>query len=704
MLEDMDILYDYEAKSGWLVCRMDAARSENVIQKKLIFPGLQTYEGFISYLKSGGDSSANYATFARGFPPMKSSVNTVIPPTWPQEATGEAVFIEVPTACAAVDLAFMGKDSAQMTVGRWGLASGWRNKDNKFVPFMDRLNVSREKPRHVLQVDQILPMAKHDDTVKMAEEIMGRCKNMHIKPEWVAVDKMQPVSEPVLTPYGWKRIGDMKVGDYVIGSNGKKTKVTGVYPQKDRRVLKIEFTDGSWTRCGPEHLWRVKDCKYGHWNTITTEQVATYMEKYGGLKIPIVSNPVEFDCRPELKIHPYLLGCLLGDGNIRESNVRFSSNDSEILEKIASVLPDGVKITHTDRCNYLFGAEKKKCDKTGVFIPNNKLLCELRGYGLTGKHSWDKFIPYDYMTASVEDRLNLLRGIMDTDGFLQGSGAGIRLCNKTLIDQVTELVESLGGSCRYTSHKTYCNGVECRLAHKLSIAMPDGINPFSLKRKADKFHRKVKLGFRVINKITRLDDEDSICIRVDAEDHLYLTRHAIVTHNTGYGFGTWSHLQKVWGPVLGIGWNEKATERKILAEDQVGADKQVDGVMSEMWWAFRRWIDPTCGAILINKIVPTSPLYSQLTSRRYKNGKNGIKVEPKEEYISRNRVSPDEADSVIQLLHVVRLNSDVIPGLVEQQAPSKAAGANQGKVKFLTHKQMAESIETDDYQGPDNQD
>jgi len=73
---------------------------------------------------------------------------------------------------------------------------------------MDRLNVSREKPRHVLQVDQILPMAKHDDTVKMAEEIMGRCKNMHIKPEWVAVDKMQPVSEPVLTPYGWKRIGD----------------------------------------------------------------------------------------------------------------------------------------------------------------------------------------------------------------------------------------------------------------------------------------------------------------------------------------------------------------------------------------------------------------------------------------------------------------------------------------------------------------
>jgi len=85
-------------------------------------------------------------------------------------------------------------------------------------------------------------------------------------------------------------------------------------------------------------------------------------------------------------------------------------------------------------------------------------------------------------------------------------------------------------------------------------------------------------------------------------------------------------------------------------------------------------------------------------------GKNGIKVEPKEEYISRNRVSPDEADSVIQLLHVVRLNSDVIPGLVEQQAPSKAAGANQGKVKFLTHKQMAESIETDDYQGPDNQD
>jgi len=360
--DDLETLHDWESAYGWAVCRLDAARSENVIHKKKIYEGLQTYDGFIGYLKGGGDGSASYWCYARGFPPLKGSINTIIPPAWPSESRGEAVFIETPITCAAIDLAFMGKDSAQMAVGRWGLASGFRDKDRKFKPFMDRLNVAREKPRHVLQIDQILPMAKHDDTVKMAEEIIGRCKNMEIKPEWVAVDK------------------------------------------------------------------------------------------------------------------------------------------------------------------------------------------------------------------------------------------------------------------------------------------------------------------------------------------------------TGYGFGTWSHLQKVWGPVFGISWNEKATARKILAEDQVGADGQVEGVMSEMWWAFRRWMDPTCCALLINDIIPHQPIHTQLTSRRYRNGKNGIKVEPKEEYVARNKTSPDEADALVMLVHVVRNNSEVIPGLVEQQSKAKAGRSNQGAVKFMTHKQMAESIETDDYQGPDNQD
>lgn len=187
--EDMEKLYDYESKAGWMVCRLDAAKCENVIQKKLVYEGLQTYEGYLKYLKAGGDGSAAYSCFARGWPPMKGSIYTIIPPGWPQQARGEATFLDNPVILGSVDLAFMGKDSAQMAVARWGLAGGWRDHMGQYHPFVDRLNVKNQKPRHVLQIDQLLPMSKHDDTVKMAEEIMGRAKMLGIIPTNLVVDK-----------------------------------------------------------------------------------------------------------------------------------------------------------------------------------------------------------------------------------------------------------------------------------------------------------------------------------------------------------------------------------------------------------------------------------------------------------------------------------------------------------------------------------
>jgi hypothetical protein len=187
--EDVETLYDWTSKAGWRVCRLDAAKSENVIQKKRVYFGLQSYEGYIGYLKSGGDASSDYYCFGRGFPPLTGSINTIIPPAWPQQARGEAIFIDNPMILGSVDLAFMGKDTAQMAVARWGLASGWRDHMNKYHPFIDRLNIKLERPRHVLQIDQLLPMQKHDDTVRMGEEIMGRARMLGIKPENLIVDK-----------------------------------------------------------------------------------------------------------------------------------------------------------------------------------------------------------------------------------------------------------------------------------------------------------------------------------------------------------------------------------------------------------------------------------------------------------------------------------------------------------------------------------
>ena len=359
VIEDLDTLYDWTSAYGWRVCRIDAAKCENVIQRKKVHDGLQTYDGYMSYLRAGGDNSPNYFTFARGFPPIVGSQNTLIPPAWMQEQRGEAVFIDNPVTLASVDLAFMGEDSAQMAIARWGMASGWRNFKGEYTEFKDRLNVSQAKPRHVLQIDQILPLSKHNDTVKMAEEIMGRANMLGVLPQNVVIDK------------------------------------------------------------------------------------------------------------------------------------------------------------------------------------------------------------------------------------------------------------------------------------------------------------------------------------------------------TSIGLGTYSHLQKVWGDVHGIAWNERATEGKILAEDKEGADKQCDGIMSEMWWAFRRWLDPRCSAILINPIIPTQPIHTQMTSRRFRNGKNGIKVENKDEYKSRNAgKSPDEADSLVMLVSLVRKNFEILPGLVEQTVPRKPSEGAQD-IKFIPVKQTMVPIHNDDSMDPD---
>jgi len=229
----------------------------------------------------------------------------VIPPTWPTEARGEATFVETPEDFAGVDLAFMGKDTAQMAIGRWGKASGYRDQFGKFIKFKNRLNITEDKPRYVLQIDQIIPLSKHDNVITMSEEIMGKARSLGLKPENIALDA------------------------------------------------------------------------------------------------------------------------------------------------------------------------------------------------------------------------------------------------------------------------------------------------------------------------------------------------------TGMGFGVSGHLRKVFGEIISVAWNEKATESKITADDLDGADKQCDGVMSEMWWAFRRWLDPSCRAILINPIIPSQPLQTQLTARRYKPATTkGIKVEKKEDYMARNaQGSPDEVDA-----------------------------------------------------------
>jgi hypothetical protein len=184
----VDTLYDYTSKQGWHVCRIDGKLIENVVERREIYPGLMTYEAYLDYIKSGGDNSAKYFTFARGFPPLSEAANTVIPPEWVSSQRGEAIYIGEVKHVAVFDMAYQGSDKAVMGLGRWGLASGWRDASGKQKVFENRLNPGARSPRHVLTMDQFFSFSKSLDPIEINQEIMGRCKNLAVKPEDVALD------------------------------------------------------------------------------------------------------------------------------------------------------------------------------------------------------------------------------------------------------------------------------------------------------------------------------------------------------------------------------------------------------------------------------------------------------------------------------------------------------------------------------------
>lgn len=190
---DMEKDEEWISKRGWNVVRLDAAKSENVMQKKEIFPGLQTYEGFQRIItNSGGTDTPGYYTMARACFPKSGAVFSVIPSTLVTRMRGEFMFTEEPTVVAGGDLALEGGDTAELAVGRFGRAVGVRylpsfdHPQGREVIFRDEIGNTRF--RWALQVDQVFPLPK-GDTVKMAETIKKQCDLLKVKPQHLMLDR-----------------------------------------------------------------------------------------------------------------------------------------------------------------------------------------------------------------------------------------------------------------------------------------------------------------------------------------------------------------------------------------------------------------------------------------------------------------------------------------------------------------------------------
>lgn len=360
--------------------------------------------------------------------------------------------------------------------------------------------------------------------------------------------KALTVDTPVLTPRGWVANGDLQVGDYVIGSDGKPTEVTAVFDHGLKRVFRVSFSDGTFIRCCGDHQWSVTTVhergnavgqrRERRYSVVSTEQMYV-----GGVKrnvsggkrrseyqIPL-NAPVEFAEQSPLPIRPYLLGVLIGDGCLSKSSIEVCGIDDEVLDRVRREIPSGTSAKKTGTISLLL---------TGSNGQMSKLV---RSLGLRGKRSWEKHIPDQYRTASIQDRLDLLRGLMDTDGYVkltngkrgERSDCYFTTTSQRLAKDVAGLVRSLGGMVRigaYPSHYLVDGKRRAgRVKYHVTVICP--FNPFYLPRKAE-LYRNRKLQDKSIVKVER-DGEGAVrCISVDAPDHLYVADGFNLTHNCDY--------------------------------------------------------------------------------------------------------------------------------------------------------------------------
>ena len=358
----------------------------------------------------------------------------------------------------------------------------------------------------------------------------------------VGVGKANLLTSDILTPNGWVKMGDINPGMRVIGKNGHSIKVLAIYPQGIDDAYRVTFSDKSFTEVTGDHLWEVQtihdrsgETKRGK-TVLQTKDMIGKLQNYRGNRvysIPMV-EPVHFEERG-LLIDPYLMGILLGDGGLTK-NVTFSNPEKDIQKKVRKIVEDyGLHFNPTKSSPekdfaITKGSNQKK---------ENLVFNALKFYGLIGKKSIDKFIPEDYLYNTVENRLKLLHGLMDTDGYMTKTGVTTQFStsSKKLAEGLKELIQSFGGTVNInTKHPYYTYKGEKKkgqLAYIFSIRLPEEIIPFSSKKHLVKYKPKTKyFPVRFIESIESIGKHEAQCISVEAEDNLYVCDQYIVTHNT----------------------------------------------------------------------------------------------------------------------------------------------------------------------------
>lgn len=363
--------------------------------------------------------------------------------------------------------------------------------------------------------------------------------------------KALTLDTPIPTPDGWTTMGELSVGDSVFDESGQPCQVTWVSPiWKNRPIYDVVTDCGDVIQADHDHEWRVRMCgKRDVFKIKETHEIAAprskrvMIERAKALELPEADLPID----------PYLLGFWLGDGH--SSGVRITCSEED--QGFVRAEFESVGYTTTDHS-----------------VPTNFGVLGIRHLfvemGLINDPAHNiyghKHIPSRYMRASVEQRLRLLQGLIDSDGTVckQRGCSTFTNTDKDLAFQVQELVRSLGVKAGWSESPAVFNGKACGTCYRVSFYLKDSA---LLPRKARHTRNQDRTPNTYVS-ATRAGVADTVCIEVNSPSHLFLAGKSMTpTHNSTYSsirFAAW-HL----GRRVNDRWLQGA-HTQTFAKDRLG--------------------------------------------------------------------------------------------------------------------------------------
>ncbi|HLS01065.1 MAG TPA: hypothetical protein VK054_03665, partial [Beutenbergiaceae bacterium] len=352
------------------------------------------------------------------------------------------------------------------------------------------------------------------------------------------VGKDLPLDTPLPTPTGWTTMGEVQPGDLLLDEQGNPTRVVTKSEVFHNPLYRVTFDDGAEVVASGTHEWDTIDFRTAknnrekrgvtdwrdHWDlaqTRTTDEIRRTLSAKNGQQV--ARNHIIPTNRPlqlpeaDLPVDPYVLGYWLGDGSSADTSVWVFQEQDHVVQEFAS---RGVELT------------PRLCDSNLFTFARQGFRDKFRDLGV-----WNnKHIPRSYLRASETQRRDLLRGIMDSDGFRQSKfGAGINLHNEKLSLGVAELIRTLGWRASFRTEPSRLNGREVGVRHRIYFT-PDQ-DPFSKwNPKSFSPNQKGQTTIRTMRTIVSVEPTETVptqCVSVDSPRNLFLaTERFIPTHNT----------------------------------------------------------------------------------------------------------------------------------------------------------------------------